>query len=401
MISIDDKKSCCGCKNCESICTHDAIKMQTDKKGFSYPIIDSGKCIDCGLCERVCPLMNMEMNVSKTKTAFAYKRKDYKKRLKSQSGGAFASIAEELLSTNKKCSVYGAALDEDMKVVYKRITSINRLDSILGSKYVQADIMMTQKNVANDLKEGFTVLFCGTPCYVAAIKKYVETMRISMDKLILVDFICHGVMSPSIYNDYISNIEKMIGKIKDFRFRDKNIDGWGGMHSRAIMPNGVSFALEGYIVAFHRDTFHRDSCYCCKWNTLYRPSDITIGDYWSISNYDSAFYDSMGVSCVLANTEKGGGVVSRTLNKFGKILETPIESAIQRPLAQNLIAPANMEQEWKSYFTCGVDGIIAEKSVVKFWNNIPITNDVGFLKIYYKNRLKNTRIGMLLRRIIN
>ena len=34
------KSECCGCSACNSICSHDAIKMIENEEGFPYPIID-------------------------------------------------------------------------------------------------------------------------------------------------------------------------------------------------------------------------------------------------------------------------------------------------------------------------------------------------------------------------
>lgn len=270
----------------------------------------------------------------------------------------------------------------------------------MGSKYVQADIMSEVNNIVKDLKNGFTVLFCGAPCYVAAIKKYVEQFRVDTKRLILVDFICHGTMSPKIYNDYIEKCKEK-GEVKDFKFRDKRICGWGGLYSRVIYSNGVSLVTKGYLDAFQRDTFHRDSCYCCKWNTLYRPSDITIGDYWGVSDYQRSFYDSMGVSCVMGNTRKGRALLSCVLKNFGDLIETPIEKALQRPLVSQLSIPETMELEWEKYFLNGIDGILEEDIVAKIWKWIPLTLNIKFLRVYYKNVLKNSVVGMFLRNIRN
>ena len=53
-INIKNPADCCGCTACESICTHNAIKMLPDELGFLYPVVDDNLCVDCGLCQRVC-----------------------------------------------------------------------------------------------------------------------------------------------------------------------------------------------------------------------------------------------------------------------------------------------------------------------------------------------------------
>ena len=49
-----DKRSCCGCAACYSVCPVDAIRMEPDEKGFPYPRIDAEKCIRCQKCIRIC-----------------------------------------------------------------------------------------------------------------------------------------------------------------------------------------------------------------------------------------------------------------------------------------------------------------------------------------------------------
>lgn len=49
-----DKKTCCGCAACYSVCPAGAITMEPDEKGFPYPSIDEKKCIRCQKCIRIC-----------------------------------------------------------------------------------------------------------------------------------------------------------------------------------------------------------------------------------------------------------------------------------------------------------------------------------------------------------
>ena len=49
-----DKRNCCGCAACYSVCPAGAIIMKMDEKGFPYPEIDEEKCIMRQKCILVC-----------------------------------------------------------------------------------------------------------------------------------------------------------------------------------------------------------------------------------------------------------------------------------------------------------------------------------------------------------
>ena len=67
MIEIIEKKYCTGCEACLNVCPHAAIMMVRDHEGFDYPSIYSDKCVDCGLCVKVCPVLHYEDIADKRK----------------------------------------------------------------------------------------------------------------------------------------------------------------------------------------------------------------------------------------------------------------------------------------------------------------------------------------------
>ena len=58
MIQIKDKSACCGCSACYAICPKQCITLSADKEGFLYPVVNAEVCINCGLCEKVCPVLH-------------------------------------------------------------------------------------------------------------------------------------------------------------------------------------------------------------------------------------------------------------------------------------------------------------------------------------------------------
>ena len=49
-------KYCTGCMACSDICRHDAIKI-VERNCLPFVQIDADKCINCGLCQKACPIV--------------------------------------------------------------------------------------------------------------------------------------------------------------------------------------------------------------------------------------------------------------------------------------------------------------------------------------------------------
>lgn len=406
MIHIsEDEMNCCGCGNCSLICPVKAISMVTGQKGFYIPKINMAVCINCNKCEMACPNINRSLNEDHfCRKIFAYKLKDKRKRMQCQSGGAFFTIADYVFSNYVNPSVYGVALNEkSMAVEYVRIDTPEDIGKLAGSKYVQANMTKIQESIGRDLKNGKQVLFSGTPCHVSAVRKYLELQKIDSSKLISVDILCHGVISQKIFKDYIDYVENLLGDtVAAFRFRDKKIDGWGGCYSTFTMVNGKKYVSRDYLDLYQADLFQHDSCYKCKYASVDRVSDITIGDYWAIGIVDKKFRDSAGVSCIISNTLTGSSIVE-TLENYGDILETSLQEAIQGPLQAPLLLPAdrNPTEFWMRYYDKGMEGILKYKEQIPLIAGIPVTTDWKFIRNFVRGRLSQNVLLLCLKRKIN
>lgn len=303
MIQINNPADCCGCTACASICNHDAITMKPDALGFLYPEVDKGKCVDCGLCEKVCAFndnYDTSLNLDKP-LAYGARHKDMNEVETSRSGAAFIAISDYILEQGGV--VYGAGYADHFRVVHKRATTKEERDEFKGSKYVQSDMTGVFRQVKKDLRDGLTVLFSGTPCQTSGLNSYVgKRLR---ENLFLVDIVCHGVPSPYMWQDYIAYLEKKQGSpIVWVNFRDKQKYGWAAHHETFKFKNGggkMSFTF-----LFYKHIMFRKSCGNCHFTNTKRPSDITIADFWGWEKTDPNFNaDNKGCSLVLLNTEKG------------------------------------------------------------------------------------------------
>lgn len=269
--------------------------MVEDSHGFIYPQIDKKKCIECNLCKKVCPSLN-EMKFLTPEKCYAAFLKDEAKREKSTSGGIASIIAENIIDLNGV--VYGSCYQKGGKVTHIRIDNIEDIDKMKGSKYVHSYIIDTYKMVKNDLLEQKKVLFTGTPCQIAGLKKFLMK---DYKYLYCVDIICHGVPSQQYLKD---DIGQNINNIDTIKFR--GIDGYrlkGYINKEIILNKSIEDSK--YYEGFLSGLFLRKNCYSCSYAKNSRISDMTIGDFWGLSKKAKLYKKRKGISVVLPVTEKG------------------------------------------------------------------------------------------------
>ena len=306
---FDKKENCSGCGVCKTVCNAKAITMRQDSCGFSYPEIDAERCVSCGKCRNNCHFINKK-SVSRNlpENVFAVQSKETEVLKKSQSGGLFAELAKSVL--NSGGVVYGAAFNELFEVCHIRIDSADQLYKLQGSKYVQSKTEDIFETVKNDLNHGLRVLFSGTPCQVAALYSYLGQKN---ELLYTADIVCHGVMSPALWKDYLGCIKKKYGEITHADFRDKSF-GWQS-HNETFLVGKQKIKKNIYRKIFYRNVLLRPSCYslkddrcitACSYAGMSRVSDMTIGDFWGIKNETAVFENAdLGISLCIVNTPNG------------------------------------------------------------------------------------------------
>lgn len=306
MINLKDKQDCCGCSACVQICPRQCIIMQEDHEGFLYPLIKTNLCINCGLCEKVCPVINQGKS-RKPLEVYAALNPNNKIRMQSSSGGIFSILAEKII--NDGGVVFGARWNSQWEVVHDFTESIEGLSAFRSSKYLQSKIGNNYKQVEFFLKQGRVVLFSGTPCQIAGLKKF---LRREYDNLLSIEVFCHSVPSPMVWQIYLNELLQRINWKKEdiitINFRDKR-KSWEKYHF--VMQNKNSQIYDEiasknpFMCGFLKDFYTRPSCHACPAKALKSGSDITIGDYWGIQNVMPDYDDDKGVSAVLLNSEKG------------------------------------------------------------------------------------------------
>ena len=370
-ISTQDAADCCGCRACEQICSHNALRFNEDKEGFLYPVLDADKCVDCGLCEKVCPMMKPSEVMYEEGDAYAAQYSNVEDLKTSSSGGGFIAIAKYVIANNGV--IYGAAYQNGPKVAHERVDSLNGLERLKGSKYVQSDTMDTYKHIREDLKSGRIVYFTGTPCQVAGLKLF---LRKDYENLITSDLICHGTPSPKIFEHTVNRIEKDLdADFVDYSFRDKRIRGWSCSSSssykshakRKIIFLKYSKCMEAYFNAFISGHLMRMNCYQCPFAQRRRCGDITLADFWGVRNRLPDFPNiHKGVSLLLANSDKGKDLLEKLKTKF-YIKSIPMDMAVETNA--NLRQPTPYSNEREQSYSLAFDNYDAFVAKYNHSNN--------------------------------
>lgn len=383
-MQIINKNECTGCTSCKNICPNNAITMIEDKDGFKYPKINKKKCTNCGLCRKKCPIFDKNYDKIKNEHICIYgcKHKEDNVRQQSSSGGMFTAISNYILK--QKGIIYGAILDDEKKVRHIRATTIEERNKLRGSKYVQSELENTFQLIKNDLKKGEVVLFVGTPCQNAGLKIYLGK---EYEKLLQCDFVCHGVPSPLLWEEFKNFLEKKNNSvIRNFKFRDK-INGWHTHTESVEFDDGridnnskISQANKYMLMS---DLSYRKSCYECKFSTIKRVSDITISDYWGIEKKFPNFDDNKGVSLAIINTDKGKKCFENIKEEI-EYLETSVDSCLQPQLIRPVKQPKKNNKFWEDYHNKGYEYVLKKYTIYGWKNRVNENIRIGTTKAVLK-----------------
>lgn len=335
------KEECYGCEACAQVCGHKALQMIEDAEGFRYPILDASKCVNCNLCHKVCPAEEYPTKRHVSNSAFGGYIKNLSVRKLSTSGGAFSAIVDVFCVSDY--AIFGA-VSEGLEVHHSYVEDKTLINAFRGSKYSQSKMGDCYRLAGRFLKAGKNIVFSGTPCQIAGLNKYLDTLlSITKENLLTIEVVCEGVPSPlylrKLRKDILASKESDIVNL-DYRFKEshnsnfnsfklgiKDQGKWDFQVMRIELDNGTVIKKDRWFNPFWsiwlKHLMSRPSCYHCPAATAERVADITLGDLWGVHLYCPELYGhNGGASVIIANTDKGKEILEQAKKlMFGHSLD--------------------------------------------------------------------------------
>ena len=329
---IIESNRCLGCGLCKSVCPIDAIELSySESVGVYQPIINKDKCIQCGKCLKFCgaPLICEKKDDSLTGfilESYLAHAKDDNVRNGSTSGGVINRLVYYLISTgNVEAAVMAvhdsmSPIETSCHVITKEnLEVLNNRPREYASRYVTVPIL---ENIQQYLEMYKSIAVVGTPCQIKALSKLNYKDKI----LLKIGITCSGGMSYLATDEYKRKMKHRNGQMF---YRGL---GWPGKNSLYEGSMEVSYDHQGsyFERMFSSQIFKNKGCRLCL-DHFAEDADISFCDFW---NSEEMKTEHKGNSCVLVR------------NAFAKsIFENMIESGIveiKRVLAQEEVIKSQL-----------------------------------------------------------
>jgi coenzyme F420-reducing hydrogenase beta subunit len=390
-LSSQRTSDCFGCEACVQVCPKQAIQMKEDVEGFRYPDVSKTLCVNCGLCENVCPAEQYPKKYTHPEYAFGGYHHNSRVREQSTSGGAFSALADAWCGSEG--FIFGAVA-HGLEVQHESGKCLD-LAKFRRSKYSQSHMGDAYRQAQTLLNEGNRVLFSGTPCQIAGLRNFLGNKKV-YDNLLTVEVVCEGVPSPLFmrkYDEFLfqrfsSHIATIDYRYKKFTPLENPASGkWDFQVMYTSLQNGKSFKKDRWFNPFWsiwlNHLMSRPSCYTCPFATPQRVADITLGDLWGVHLYCPELYGKNGgASLVVCNSEKGRETFkTASADMYGHELDFNIALKYQSPMRKNITMNPDRVQFFDDL------NLLDYQSICRKWNK-PASLNLLWSKYIWGNRQK-------------
>lgn len=364
-VTVCEKNSCVGCMVCVEICPTKAISIKDTLSEYNA-VINRELCINCNLCKEYCQVNN-EIELKEPINWCQGWAEDDGIRAAASSGGVATALAYSFVNDG---GIVCSCIFSKGEFKFGFAKNVNELNHFTGSKYVKSNPRGIYKKIKEYLMFEQKILFIGLPCQVSALRLYLGE---NLEKnLFTVDLICHGTPSPQLFQDFIKQCGVKIDLIEDIAFRTKNVFGIK-IDGKTIFRRGV---VDPYLLTFLCAVNYTENCYQCKYATIKRGSDLTIGDSWGSDM--SVEEQKQGISLILCQTAKGERLLSNAELILKKV---NIENAILAN--EQLRKPTKKTFKRRCFFKVYKDGDFKRAAFLSLANK-SIRQKIKNIMIKYK-----------------
>jgi len=291
--------------------------MAIDKNtGFSRPIIQYEKCLNCDLCQQVCPQISEDTAITEeyifgrsasdskigtVRDAFISFSADKDIRSNSSSGGMVTALAKYLLSRGLVTHIVLTRMKKTNPLQGEVFISDNAKDIVkaANSKYCPIPVNEISREI-NELPDTAKICYIGLPCQILGLRKAERISPKLHDKIkFVIGLICGRNFSQLATSCFLRSIGKDEKDIKEIFYRSGEYPGFFQVvlkdNDIIKVPYRNRKAMGGI---FSSAFFTPVSCEICV-DHFARFADITCGDAW-LQEYKK---ERIGKSAVIARSE--------------------------------------------------------------------------------------------------